>query len=149
MSGYDPDTLKDDLAQFYLVVDLVLELLTGHRHKPPRIRMEFLAEGGENPRGMRDPTYPTLTIDLKENIAGDPGDFIRALDRKVAEHVMPVRRPNKLAWYLQEPLPRRNERRAKSYWTEASRSIGNFPIETAYRQTRVQYDDEGWSRYRN
>ena len=24
--SYDPDTLKDDLAQFYLVVDLVLDL---------------------------------------------------------------------------------------------------------------------------
>ena len=137
--SYDPDVMKDDLAQFYLVVDLVLELLTGERHKPPRIRMEFLGEGGDQPRGARDPTYPTLIIDLKDNIRGDPGDFIRRLDNKVAEHVMQVRRPNKLAWYVLEPDRRPGERCAKSYWTEASRCLGTFPIERAFRRTSAQY----------
>ena len=138
--SYDPDTLKDDLAQFYLVVDLVLELLTGHRHKPPRIRLEFLAEGGDEPLDRRDPTFPTLIIDLKRNIDGKPADFISDLDRKVAEHVMSNRRPNKLAWYVQEPDPRRGERNPRAYWSQAARTVGSFPIEAAFRHTRPQYE---------
>lgn len=137
-AAYEPDHLKDDLAQFYLVVDLVLELLTGQRHKPPRIKLEFLTEGGDEPRDRRDPTIPTLVIDLKQNIHGKPADFMVDLDRKVAEHVMTNRRPNKLAWFVQEPEPRRGERRAKAYWSEAARTVGNFPIEAAYRHARSQ-----------
>ncbi|RYP41539.1 hypothetical protein DL767_000966 [Monosporascus sp. MG133] len=136
--AFNPDHLRDDLAQFYLVVDLVLELKTGYRHKPPRISMEFLAEGGDEPR-RGDKTWPTLVIDLKHNIHGDPWTFMRDLDTKVAEHVMPNRRPNRLAFLVQEPGPREGERRTKSYWSVAKMTVGTFPVKEAYQYTQRHY----------
>lgn len=134
--------LKDDLAQFYLVVDLVLELLTGHRHKPPRLRMEFLTKGGHTPR-RQEKTWPTLVVDLKRNIKGDPIEFIQRLDSKVAEHVMSGRRPDRLAFYLVEPDTRAGEKDALTYWSAARETVGNFPIERAYAHTKPQYTGGG------
>lgn len=135
-----PDRLHDDLAQFYLVVDLVLQLFTGHRHTPPRIRIEFLAKGGRQPRA-REETWPTLVIDLKENIRDDPLKFMADFDQRVAEHVMRGRRPDRLAFYIHEPDPRRGERRPQSYWMAATNTVGNFPVERAFGHTKRQYTD--------
>lgn len=137
----DAGHLTGDLAQFYLVVDLVLELFTGQRHAPPRIRIEFLAEEGFKPR-RNEETWPTLIIELKENITrGSPAEFMVDFDRKVAEHVMRGRRPDRLAFYIHEPEPRVGKRNRKSYWMVAAKTVGDFPLERAVRHTKSQYPD--------
>ncbi|KAK7745662.1 hypothetical protein SLS62_009703 [Diatrype stigma] len=97
--------------------------------------------GKKATRPAGEATWPTLVTDLRENMRETLGKFMADSDRKVAEHVMAARRPGRLAFYIQNPDPRRGERRPQSHWTAAVHTVGDFPIERVFVHTKHQYVD--------